>query len=158
MVVESGNRLIWKVLAFRCAFWQFLPDSATGHGRIWPKCPKIAVFETWTFPGYFFVTDGRRVLTIGSYERSWRVVVSFDRFCHLKWPNLAEKPKSFSFPKHGHIRDSQYPLESEGGWGLFVFHKYFLVFLGPNPKGWGPIDSGCPSVRPSSILFEAVSL
>ena len=20
-------------------------------------------------------------------------------------------------------------------------------FLGPNPKGWGPIDSGCPSVR-----------
>ena len=23
----------------------------------------------------------------------------------------------------------------------------WVFFLGPNPKGWGPIDSGCPSVR-----------
>ena len=43
------------------------------------------------------------------------------------WPDLAEMPESFDFLKHGHIRDSQYPLESGGGLGLFVFHKYFLV-------------------------------
>ena len=42
------------------------------------------------------------------------------------WPKM---PKSFHFPKHGHIRDSQYPFESGGGWGLFVFHKYFLVLI-----------------------------
>ena len=106
-------------------------------------------FETWAFPGYFFVTDGRRVLTIGSYERSWRVVVSFDRFCHLKWPNLAEKPKSFSFSKHEH------PSESGGGWDPFVFHKYFLVR--PQPKSRGPRELGCPSVClfvcPSVITF-----
>ena len=33
------------------------------------------------------------------------------------------------FSKHGHIRDSKYPLELGGGWGLFVFHKYFLVII-----------------------------
>ena len=26
-----------------------------------------------------------------------------------------------------------------------------MLFLDPNPKGWGPIDSGCPSVCPSVI-------
>ena len=51
--------------------------------------------------------------------------------CHLillatgSWPKMA---KSCDFPKHVHIRDSQYPLRIGGGWGLFVFHKYFLVF------------------------------
>ena len=29
--------------------------------------------------------------------------------------------------------------------------KPFKIFLGPNPKGWGPIDSGCPSVCPFVI-------
>ena len=28
----------------------------------------------------------------------------------------------------GHIRDNHYPFDSGGGWGLFVFHKYFLVY------------------------------
>ena len=36
--------------------------------------------------------------------------------------------KNSGVSKHGHTRDSKYPLESGGGgWGLSVFHKYFLV-------------------------------
>ena len=38
--------------------------------------------------------------------------------------------KSFDFPKHEFIRNSQNPFESGSGWGLFVFHKYFRVKLG----------------------------
>ena len=51
----------------------------------------------------------------------------FARYDHWKWPNLAKMSKNSGFSKHGHIRESKYPLESGGGWGLFVFHKYFLV-------------------------------
>ena len=31
-------------------------------------------------------------------------------------------------------------------------YAYGKPFLGPNPKGWGPIGLGCPSVRPSVRL------
>ena len=53
------------------------------------------------------------------------------RFGHRKWPNFAKMSKNSGFSKHEHIRDSKYPLESGGGWGLFVFHKYmyFLVLF-----------------------------
>ena len=45
---------------------------------------------------------------------------------------IVQKQRLFS--KHWHIRVSKYPLESGGGWGLFVFHKYFLVLIGPQHK------------------------
>ena len=43
--------------------------------------------------------------------------------CLLTWPNSTEMPKSFDFPKHGHIRDIQYPLESGGG-GVVVLGPF----------------------------------
>ena len=72
--------------------------------------------------------DGRRDLGIGSSERYWPVEVPFDSFCQIRPLEMTKNSKKNSgFSKHGHIRDSKYPLESGGGWGLFVFHKYFLV-------------------------------
>ena len=55
-----------------------------GH-RKWPnlaKMSKIAVFRNIGFQGCFSVTNGRRDLGIGSYERSWPVDVHFDSFGH----------------------------------------------------------------------------
>ena len=50
------------------------------------------------------------------------LTVSVTRKC----PNSAKIFKNCVLSKHEHIRNIQYPFE--GGWGFFVFHKYFLVF------------------------------
>ena len=42
------------------------------------------------------------------------------------WPKMA---KSCDFPKHGHIRDSQYPFESGGGWAFSCFTNTSLCIL-----------------------------
>ena len=52
-------------------------------------------FETCAFQGCFFVTDGRRDLGIGSYERSSPVDVPFDS--HWKWPKFAKMSKNSGF-------------------------------------------------------------
>ena len=47
-------------------------------------------FETQAFPGCFFVTASRRDLEIGSYERSWRVDVSFGSFGQRRLPESGQ--------------------------------------------------------------------
>ena len=65
-------------------------------------------------------------MLIDSNKRSWFVELPFDTFAHRK---MTENAQSCDIPKHVHILDSQLPIESGGGWGLFVFCKYFLVDL-----------------------------
>ena len=73
-------------------------------GRIWPKLPKTAVFRNMnSFPGCFFVTDGRLDVGVGANERSWRVYMSFGSFFQNRlpeagriWPKL---PKTAVFLK-----------------------------------------------------------
>ena len=48
--LAPGNRLIWKVLAYRCAFWQFWPSEMVEFGQ---KCPKIVVFLNMSFSRLF---------------------------------------------------------------------------------------------------------
>ena len=91
---------------------------------------KQQFFETLAFSDCFFVTDGRIDVGVSANERPWRMDVPFDTLGQIRppyivrnWPNA----QSCDFPKHVHIGDSQYPFESGRGWGLFVFHKYFLV-------------------------------
>ena len=56
------------------------------------------------FPGCIFVTDGRRDLGIGSYERSWPVDVPFDSIGQIRPPEMAEFgqniKKKQQFSKH----------------------------------------------------------
>ena len=93
-----------------------------------------------------FLAVSLQWMRIGSYERSWRIDVPIDS-CGQR--RLAKIAHSFEFPKQGHIRDSQYPFESGGGWGLFVFHKYFLVNIRVRAPGnrFGPhvFEGGGPS-------------
>ena len=53
----------------------------------------------------------------------------------LEMAEIGQNVQKQLFSKHGHIQDSKYPLESGGGWGLFVFHKYFLVFRDEYGRG-----------------------
>ena len=102
-------------------------------GQVWPpemteigqNVQNQRFFETWAFPGCFFVTYGRSDLQIGSYEMSRRVDVPFDSFGHKK---MAKKPKSFDVPKHGHIQYSQYPFESGAVGACSCFTNTSLFF------------------------------
>ena len=77
-----------------------LTVSARGNGRNWPKCPKSAVFfKKSAFPGCFFITDGRRDLGIGSYERSWAVDRPFDSFGQGRPPEMAEICQNVQNPR-----------------------------------------------------------
>ena len=65
-------------------------------GRIWPKLPKTAVFRNMnSFPGCFFVTDGRLDVGVGANERSWRVYMSFGSFSRFGYRKLAEYGRNF---------------------------------------------------------------
>ena len=70
-------------------------------------------------------------------QRSWRVYVPFGSFGPIRHRKLADfgqnAQKLFFFSKQEHIRNIQYSFESEvdPGWGLFVFHKYFLIISYP---------------------------
>ena len=68
-------------------------------------------------------------MVIGSNERSWSVDVPFAHFGKktrdrklAKWPKIAVFMENIF-----QIYKNPYPFEFGGGWGLFVFHKYFLV-------------------------------
>ena len=49
---------------------------------------RLSVIDS--FPGCIFVTNSRRDLGIGSYERSWPVDVPFDSFGQIRPPEMAE--------------------------------------------------------------------
>ena len=72
----------------------FLGPNPKGWGPIDSGCPsvcpsvRLSVIDS--FPGCIFVTDGRRDLGIGSYERSWPVDVPFDSFSQIRPPKMAE--------------------------------------------------------------------
>ena len=68
-------------------------------------------------------------MVIGSNERSWSVDVPFDHFgqkhptgIRNNWPKIAVFIENI-FKIYKYLN----PFEFGGGWGLFVFHKYFLV-------------------------------
>ena len=82
---------LWFLYAFRPK-----PQRLGGYRIRVSVCPSVID----SFPGCIFVTDGRRDLGIGSYERSWPVDVPFDSFGHRKWPNLAKMSKNSGFSKH----------------------------------------------------------
>ena len=68
-------------------------------------------------------------MVIGSNKKSWSVDVPFDHFGQ-KTPDrkLSNWPKIAIFIENKFlIYKNPYPFELGGGWGLFVFHKYFLV-------------------------------
>ena len=72
----------------------FLGPNPKGWGPIDSGCPSVrlsvrpSVIDS--FPGCIFVTNGRRDLGIGSYERSWPVDVPFDSFGQIRSPEMAE--------------------------------------------------------------------
>ena len=53
-------------------------------------CLSVSASVIDSFPGCIFVTDGRRYLEIGSYERSWQLDVTFDSFGQIRPPEMAE--------------------------------------------------------------------
>ena len=63
---------------------------------------------------------------MGLNERSWSVDMLFDHFGQNTLPEVVKLTKIAVFI--GNIYKNPYPFEFGGGWGLFVFHKYFLVF------------------------------
>ena len=52
--------------------------------------PSVRLSVIDSFTGCIFLTNGRRDLGIGSYERSWPVDVPFDSFGQIRPPEMAE--------------------------------------------------------------------
>ena len=97
------------------------------------KNPKSAIFRKMSLYGLELL-NGRSYRI--SYSLKWQVLMWRCAFWQFrpnliarKWPNLVKIHKSFDFSNHEHIRNIQYPFESEAVGALFVFHKYFLVYF-----------------------------
>ena len=61
-------------------------------------------FETSAFPGYFFVTDGRRDLGMNSNERSWREYVPFQVLTRFGYRNLTKMSQNTDFSTYKLVR------------------------------------------------------
>ena len=93
-------------------------------------------------------------MVIGSNQRSWSVDVPFDHFDQNTPPEVVKLAKIAVFIENiFKICKKTYPFEFRGGWGLLVFHKYFLVVLAIRVFSGPPIFNKCSELSVAFVLY-----